>query len=121
MTVERFPPADDGQRQPPRTGLLGRLAGTAVRNRGKVVLAWIAAFAAAFGLSAAFAGEFTNDYSAPGSDSQRAHQLLGDRFPSRATESVDVVVRAEDGLADLAVQAEVAALLSELRSLPHVA
>lgn len=121
MTMERFPPADDGQRQPPRTGLLGRLAGTAVRNRGKVVLAWVAAFVAAFGLSAAFAGEFTNDYSAPGSDSQRAHQLLGDRFPSRATESVNVVVRAEDGLADLAVQAEVAALLSELRSLPHVA
>ncbi len=102
-------------------GPLGRLGGVAFRNRGKVVLAWIAAMAAAFGLSAAFGGEFAADYSAPGSDSQQAQELLESEFPAQAGDSIDVVIRAEGGVEDPAVQAEVAALLEELSALPHVA
>jgi RND superfamily putative drug exporter len=104
----------------PWSGPLGRLAGLAFRNRGKVVLAWIAAFAAAFGLSAAFGGEFAADYSAPGSDSQQAQELLEAEFPAQAGDSIDVVIRAESGIEDPAVQADVAELLDELSSLPHV-
>jgi len=102
-------------------GPLGRLAGVAFRNKGKVVLAWIAAIMLAAGLSAAFGGEFAADYSVPGSDSQRAQDLLAERFPAQAGDSVDVVIRAEEGVDGPALQAEVAELLAELGSLPHVA
>lgn len=104
-----------------RPGPLGRLAGVAFRNRGRVVLGWIAAIALAAGLSAVFGGEFAADYSVPGSDSQRAQDLLVERFPAQAGDTVEVVFRAEEGVDDPAVQAEVAGLLGELSGLRHVA
>jgi putative drug exporter of the RND superfamily len=104
-----------------RPGPLGRLAGVAFRRRGRVVLAWVAGLALAAAASAAFAGDFTADYAAPGSDSARAQALLADRFPSRSGDTVDVVVRAEAGAADPAVQAAVADLLGTLADQPHVA
>jgi RND superfamily putative drug exporter len=102
-------------------GPLGRLAGVAFRNKGKVVLAWIGAIMLAAGLSAAFGGEFAADYAVPGSDSQQALDLLGERFPAQAGDTIEVVIRAEEGVDDPAVQAEVAGLFGELGSLPHVA
>jgi RND superfamily putative drug exporter len=112
---------DDTTPAVPRPGPLGRLGGVSYRNRGRVVLAWIAVIAAAVGLSSAFAGEFAADYSAPGSDSLQAQDLLEAEFPAQAGDSIDVVVRAESGVDDPAVQAEVAELFAELSAVPHVA
>ena len=103
-----------------RPGPLGRLAGVAFRRRGRVVLAWVAGLAVTTALSAGFAGDFAADYAAPGSDSARAQELLADRFPSQSGDTVDVVVRAEAGAADLAVQRAVADLLGTLADQPHV-
>ena len=102
-------------------GPLGRLAGWSFRRRGLVVLAWVATFAAAAGLSAAFAGDFAADYSAPASDSRQAHDLMAERFPAQAGDTVDVVVRAEGGVAEADVRSDVTALLAELETMPHVA
>jgi hypothetical protein len=55
----------------PTPGPLGRLAALAFRNRGRTVAVWVVALAVLAALSAAFAGTFTADYSAPGSDSRR--------------------------------------------------
>ena len=77
------------------------------------------ALAVAFGLSAAFGGEFTNGSTAPGSDSARAQSLLGERFPAQSGDTVKVVVRAADvGTAE--VRGAVKALLGELGRMPHV-
>ncbi|NED99314.1 MMPL family transporter [Phytoactinopolyspora halotolerans] len=105
---------------PPRPGPLGRLAGVAFRRRGRVVVGWIVAIAAAVGLSAAFAGDFAADYSAPGSDSKQAQDLLSDRFPAFAGDTVDVVVRADD-VTSADVRADVDELLGELAAADHVA
>jgi putative drug exporter of the RND superfamily len=112
----------DGERPaaPPRPGVLGRLAAVSYRRRGRVVAAWVLAIAAAFGLSAAFAGDFTADYSAPGSDSRQAQDLLEDRFPAQSGDAIDVVVRADGPVTDPDVQADVTALLEQLRGMPHV-
>ncbi|HEX6231919.1 MAG TPA: MMPL family transporter [Jiangellaceae bacterium] len=120
-TTDQWPARDEYPTRAPRPGPLGRLAGVAFRNKGKVVLAWIAAITLGAGLSAAFGGEFAADYSVPGSDSQRAQELLGERFPARAGDTIEVVIRADDGVDDPVVQAEVAGLLGELGNLPHVA
>jgi RND superfamily putative drug exporter len=101
-------------------GPLGRLAGVAFRNRGRTVLAWVAALLLAVGLSAAFGGDFEADYSAPGSDSSQAQELLEDRFPSQAGDTVDVVVRADEGVQTPGVRSEVRALISDLGEVPHV-
>jgi putative drug exporter of the RND superfamily len=107
--------------RPARPGPLGRLAGVSFRRRGRVVLAWIAALIAAIGLSAAFAGDFSADYSTPGSDSKQAQDLLEQRFPKQAGDTVDIVVRSDRPVTETAVRSEVTALLTKLSDLPHVA
>jgi RND superfamily putative drug exporter len=104
-----------------RPGPLGRLAGVAYRRRRRVVVGWLAAFAVVIGLSAAFAGDFAADYSAPGSDSRQAQDLLEQRFPVQAGDTVDVVIRSDAGVTGSAVRSDVTALLHELGGMPHVA
>jgi putative drug exporter of the RND superfamily len=103
----------------PRPGPLGRLAGLAFRRRGRTLIAWAIALAAAIGLSAAFGGEFATDNSVPGSDSRQAQDLLEERFPAQAGVPVDVVARADD-VTGADVHSEVDALLGELGSMPFV-
>ena len=103
-----------------RPGPLGRLAALAYRYRGRTVLAWVAALALAIGLASAFGGSFTADYSAPGSDSSHAQQLLEEQFPGQDGDTVDVVVRAEEGVRAATTRADVEALLAELGAQPHV-
>src|SRR5690349_13334493 len=103
----------------PRPGPLGRLAQLAYRRRGRVLVAWAVALAAAFGLSAAFGGDFSTGTSAPGSDSEHAQRLLSERFPAQSGDTVKVVVRADD-VTTAVVQGRVNALLGELRGMPHV-
>jgi RND superfamily putative drug exporter len=98
---------------------LGRLARVAFRRRGRVLLGWIAALAIATGLSIGFGGEFNADYSAPGSDSRAAQDLLESRFSSESGATIDVVVRAEGGVE--ASRARVDDLIAELKTVPHVA
>ena len=102
-------------------GPLGRLAGVAYRRRRRVILGWLAAFALVIGLSAAFAGDFAADYSAPGSDSKQAQDLLEQRFPVQAGDTVHVVVRSDAGVTGSAVRSDVTALLREFGGMPHVA
>jgi RND superfamily putative drug exporter len=104
---------------PPKIGPLGRLGRFAFRRRGTVVLLWLALLAGAFGLATAFSGEFSADYSAPGSDSKAASELLQSRFPAQSGATIDVVVKADAGVTT--VRPEIDRLLGELRGFPHVA
>ena len=85
------------------------------------MLAWVAFLLIAIGLSTSFGGDFKADYSAPGSDSSEAQELLESRFPSQSGDTVDIVVRAEDGVNEPAAQADIQALLADLADEPHVA
>src|ERR687890_1774577 len=104
-----------------RPGPLGRLADLTFRHRGRTLLAWLAVLGIAVGLSTAFGGDFNADYSAPGSDSSRAQQLLEDRFPAQAGDTFQVVVRADGGVTQPDAQAEVRALLDQVADVRHVA
>ena len=94
----------DVQHTPQRPGRLARLADVAFRRRRLVVLGWIVALAATFAASGALAGQFSADYATPGSESQRAGDLLAKRFPARSSDTVDVVWQAADGVNRAAVQ-----------------
>ena len=102
----------------PRVGPLGRLARITFRRRGRTVLAWLGVLVVAVLLSMSLGGDFTADYSAPGSDSKEAQTLLEDRFPSQAGDTVDVVVRADGGIAGQ--EEAVQDLLAELGTIEHV-
>jgi RND superfamily putative drug exporter len=104
----------------PSPGPLGRLAALTYRRRGRTVVAWVSALLLAVGLASAFGGSFFADYSAPGSDSSRAQELLDEQFPAMKGDTVAVVVRAADGVRTPAAKADVGTLLGELGRQPHV-
>src|SRR3954447_10142935 len=103
-----------------RPGPLGRLADLTFRHRWATVLTWVGALAVAVVLAGAVGGEFKADYSAPGSDSSAAQQLLERQFPAQSGDTVDVVVRSDRPVTDAAVKADVTALLAKLGAVPHV-
>jgi len=88
--------ATDVSAAPPVNGRLSRLAAWSLRHRRLVVLGWVVTLAAVVALSARVGGEFSADYSTPGSESKAAATTLAQSFPERSPDTVDVVWRADD-------------------------
>ncbi|WP_441248533.1 MMPL family transporter [Kitasatospora sp. McL0602] len=105
---------------PHRPGPLGRIAGWSFRNRGRTVLLWLLAVGAAFGLSAGLGGKYSADYTAPGSDSKQAQQLLTRDYPGLGGETISLVLSSDGGLTDAADRARVQSLLARMTEVPHV-
>ena len=66
---------------PPAPGRLGRLADFAFRRRRAVLVAWIAGLVAAFAATA-LAGDFSADYSTPGSESRAGGRAAEGALPA---------------------------------------
>ena len=120
MTASSTLPSRPGTSPAARPGPLGRLADLTFRHRIVTVLAWVAALGIAIVLAGAFGGDFKADYSAPGSDSSQAQQLLEDEFPAQSGDTVDVVVRTDGPVTAPAVRSQVADLLAKVATVPHV-
>jgi putative drug exporter of the RND superfamily len=88
-------------------GRLARLAAVAYRRRKAMLAAWVVALVAVIALTPRIAGEFTADYSAPGSDSQAARELVQERFGGFSAETVDVVWKSPRGARSPGVRAEI--------------
>ena len=67
-------------------GLLHRLGQFSVRRRRLVVVVWLLALALAVAASAAFAGSFKGGFSVPGTDSQRANDLIAEQIPGASAD-----------------------------------
>ena len=100
--------------------MLVRLAEWCYAHRRRVVILWLVALAGVVVLSTQYKGEYTADYSAPGSESKRAFDLLSSRFPARAGDTVDVVWRSNAGATSPAVKAHIQSVLDEAGRAPHV-
>jgi RND superfamily putative drug exporter len=116
MTTASAPP-----RRGAEDGPLAALARAAFRSRGRVLVGWVLAAALAFAASSAFGGEFSADYSAPGSGSAIAHELLAEAVPGQSGESITVVAHADGGLAEPATRGRVDAVLARVADASHVA
>jgi putative drug exporter of the RND superfamily len=77
------------------TTRLGRLADLAYRRRGRMVLAWIAALAAAIALAPLIAGDLGADFSTNGSESEEVAQFVNDKF-DRSGEFITVAWEGAD-------------------------
>ncbi|WP_066905388.1 MMPL family transporter [Millisia brevis] len=102
---------------------LYRLGSFAYRRKYLVVGVWILAFAAILGTVAATDPQTSNNFSLPGTDSQRATDLMAEDFPAISQQqeqaSTSVLIHADDGLA--AHDADIDALIERLRTLPDLA
>ncbi|MBJ7330330.1 MAG: MMPL family transporter [Solirubrobacteraceae bacterium] len=105
---------------PPQTTSLARLASAIVRRRAVVLGAWVVALVAVIGLAPTLAGEWSADYTTPGSDSKSAEQLIDARFPDRSTSSLDVVWQTAAGTSAAAADRRVDAVLAKVQGLERV-
>ncbi|MEY2570315.1 MAG: putative drug exporter of the superfamily, partial [Acidimicrobiaceae bacterium] len=103
-----------------RKGLL-RVADVSYRRRRVVVLLWLFALVGTTALSQQFGADFTINFTTPASESSRAQDLLKDKFPARAGDTIDVVYKADAGVNDPGVQATITALLAKATAEPHIA
>ncbi|GAA4949913.1 MMPL family transporter [Actinoplanes utahensis] len=103
-----------------RGSVFERLAGWSGRHRWTALLLWVVVLAAATTGSGLAGTDFRNDFTLPGAESQAAQDLLSERAPTRAGETLQIVVRDPGGLAQPATRATVEAMLAEVRGLPHV-
>jgi putative drug exporter of the RND superfamily len=97
--------------------LLFRLGRFAARHPWRVIASWGVALAAVVALAAGFGGQLQDDYSLPGTGSQRATDLLTEHFPAMSGADARVVVRADDGTMD---QDAMRAAVDRLTATPHV-
>jgi RND superfamily putative drug exporter len=88
-----------------------------VRHRRLVLMLWLALAAALVAGAVARPGPASDDFSLPGSESQRAADLLGDARPEP---SGRLVVSAPSGVRDPAVRARVAELVARMNAVAGV-
>ncbi len=97
-----------------------RLGNWCTTHRKTVILSWIAALLAV-GFAASSAGSsFSENFELPSSDSQRAVELLEDRFPAQSGETATIVFRASGGIESPQVRRRMSAAFAEIEEVPHV-
>ena len=101
------------------SSFLYRLGQAAARHRWRTLGIWIAAVVAIFVLGSALGGKFSDDFKLPNSESQRAYDLLAERYPAASGTSAYIVFHATGG--PLQEQADaVNAALAAIKGQPHV-
>ena len=88
------PPA----RQAGPTGALARMARACAEHPWRTFSVWLALIATVAVSSVTFGGKLANDITIPGSDAQKAVDLLEERFPARSGDSTQLVFYSKDGL-----------------------
>jgi RND superfamily putative drug exporter len=76
---------------------LYRLGGWAFDHRRRVLLAWVLVLGLVIASAAAFSGTFSTKFEVPGTESQRAQDLLHEKYPGAGGASARVVFAAPAG------------------------
>jgi putative drug exporter of the RND superfamily len=97
------------------------VAMASARHPWRTIASWVLAVVAVFFLAAVGGGTFVDDFSAPGSQSSRAMDLVNSNFPEAAKGNALVVFEAPEGATLEEDQADVTAVLEKVTALDHVA
>jgi putative drug exporter of the RND superfamily len=95
--TELTDPKLEHQRRVAHTGFQARMTGHFARHPWRVILTWIAVFVVLGGLNAAYHGTLINDFNLPGTDVQKATDLINAKFPVQQGAALRVVVAAPPG------------------------
>ncbi len=98
------------------------LARFATRRPLLILLAWIGIAVGLQAVSAAAGPDMRDTFSLPGSDSQAAYDLLGERFPASAGDTDTIAFAVSAGsITDPAAAAAITTALDEIAAIPSVA
>jgi putative drug exporter of the RND superfamily len=105
----------------PMTSLLSHIAALVARRPRIATLLVVVGLIAFIGGAVAVGGSFKDDFTVPGIESQKAEDMLEQRFPTQAGTQATLVFSAPDGgLEPSGAQREIGAALSEIGRQPHV-
>lgn len=113
----RKTPANNG-----KPGLLRRWIEMVTTHPKRLLIIFFILMAILIAVATSVRGQFADSFSLPGSESQRAYDLLAERFPSASGSNAQIVFQTRDGATfqDEAIKTQIGALLNELGKLPHV-
>jgi RND superfamily putative drug exporter len=99
-----------------------KLARWSTTHRKYVLLGWVALLLAVNAFAQSAGTTYSNNFTLPNSDAQRAADLLQRSFPSQAGDRDTIVYRVSSGtVSDQAVRARMSAVFAAVVKLPHVA
>jgi putative drug exporter of the RND superfamily len=87
----------EDERRIAHTGALARVAGGCARHPWRVIAGWLSVFVLLIGLNAAFHGKLINDFKIPGSDTQKATDLITAKFGGQKGAALRVVLASKNG------------------------
>ena len=100
---------------------LGRLGAWSMRHRWLVVTGWIVMLVAATAAGRLAGSQFKTDLTGGNTQSQRAASFLREQFPAQAGDTAQVVFATRAPVTSGAVRQRIAAVLTPIARLPHVA
>jgi putative drug exporter of the RND superfamily len=100
--------------------MLERIARFSYRRRWTMLLIWIVALVGFIGLQGTAGGSYSTDFSLPGAESQKAFDLLENRFPNVAGDTADIVFKADQGVTDPEVETAMKGLFAEIMEVDRV-
>ncbi len=103
-----------------RSLLFGRWPRFIARHPWQVLLGALLFLAVLGGSADVAGGRFADEFKIPGTEAQRALDLLQSRFPQAAGDAATIVIKAPAGIRAASTRERVNALLPQLRALPHV-
>jgi len=101
-------------------GALARLGRACALHPWRTIAVWAVIVVGIVGASTAFGGRYINDMKIPGSETQKASDLLHERFPSNAGDSATVVFTNPHGVATEKAKDGVAAARKAAAAVLHV-
>jgi putative drug exporter of the RND superfamily len=96
------------------------IAMASARHPWRTLAAWVVVLGAVFALASSGGGAFIDDFSAKGSQSERAMQLLEDKFPEATHANALVVFAVDNGETLQSQQQAVHAVLADVGTADHV-
>lgn len=103
------------------TGIVARVAAKAIAHRRLTLLAWVALLVGVSAIASAVGTRQATNFSLPGTETQRAIDVLKREFPTQAGDSDQIVFRARRGrITAPAMRARIAPMLRRVAAAPHV-
>jgi RND superfamily putative drug exporter len=97
-----------------------RFASWTTSHRAVTIVGWVVGLFAMLFLAAAVGSDFNEEFSLPSSDSKDALDLLENRFPAQAGDTVQIVYKADSGVEAPAVKRKMEGVFAKAAALPHV-
>jgi len=106
-----------------KPGLLRRWIDIVTSHPKRLLVVFFILMAIFVAIATSVRGQFSDSFSLPGAESQRAYDLLAERFPGASGGTAEIVFETQGDATfdDPAMQQQIDALLTELSKTPHVA